>query len=202
MLEGRLANAVEGVVFALFVLLLFYIVALLAKRLFNKSVSSPRYYVVAVVAGFLLHSALVALLPTPAPEASADVSAMLIATAAAETAGLDKPFIAPKEAELEKFPVQLKQAIEALNAHDQVQANEAVAFLTFALFADVLEKDPKAIERMSDSDIAAKSLAKLYRFAQKNGATMTLRKYIELAEDLKRQKPEWWRKYVESSKGK
>ena len=199
MLEGRLANTLEGVAFALLFLLLFYVVGFLAKRLFNRSIASPRYYVVAVVAGFLLHGSLVTLWSSPASEGGAGISASSMAVAA-ETTGLDKPFIPPKEADLEKFPLQLKQSIEALNAHDQAQANEAVAFLTFALFADLLEKDPKTIDRLQDSDIAAKSLTKLYRFAQKNGSSMTLRKYIELSEEFKRQKPGWWRQYVESSK--
>lgn len=202
MFEGRLANTLEGVAFALFSLLLFYVVGLLAKRLLNKSISSPQFYIVAVVAGFLLHRGLIAFLSNPLSERDIDISAPSIAAMAAETAGLDKPFTPPKETELEKFPVQLQQSIEALNTHDRAQTNEAIAFLTFALFADVLEKNPKSLEHLQDSDIAAKSLTKLYRFAQKNGSSMTLRKYIDLAEEFKRQKPEWWRQYVESSKGK
>ncbi|MEO5655962.1 MAG: hypothetical protein ABIR00_08285 [Nitrosospira sp.] len=202
MFEGRLANTLEGVAFALFFLLLFYVVGFLTKRLFNKSIASPQFYIVAVVAGFLLHGGLIAFLSNSPSERDIDISASSIAAMAAETTGLDKPFIPPKEAELEKFPVQLKQSVEALNTHDRAQTNEAIAFLTFASFAEVLEKDPKSLEHLQDSDIAAKSLTKLYRFAQKNGRSMTLRKYIDLAEEFRRQKPEWWRQYVESSKGK
>lgn len=202
MLEGRLANTLEGVVIALLVLVLFYLVAFLAKRIFNTSIASPRYYVIAVITGFLLHRVLIAVFSDPSSVAGADTPPPSMAAMAAETAGLDKPFIPPKEAELERFPLQLKQSIEVLNAQDRAQANEAIAFLTFALFADVLEKDPKAIDRLKDSDIAAKSLTKLYRFAQKNGSSMTLRKYVSLADEFKRQKPEWWRQYVESSKVK
>ncbi|KAF0098318.1 MAG: hypothetical protein FD187_3038 [bacterium] len=202
MFEGRLANALEGVAFALMVLVLFYFVAFLVKRILNKSIASPRYYVITVVAGFLLHRVLVAVLSGPPSEPGADISVSPVVATAAETAELDKPFIPPKEAELEKFPLQLKQSIDALSAKDREQANEAIAFLTFALFADLLEKNSTAIDRLEESDIAAKSLTNLYRFAQKNGSSMTLRKYIDLAEEFKRQKPEWWRKYTEASKVK
>lgn len=123
MFERRLANTLEGVAFALFFLLLFYVVGFLAKRLFNKSIASPQFYIVAVVAGFLLHGGLIAFLSSPLSERDIDISASSIAAMAAETTGLDKPFIPPKEAELEQFPVQLKQSVEALNTHDRAQTN-------------------------------------------------------------------------------
>ncbi len=122
MIEGRLANTLEGVAFALISLLLFYVIGFMAKRFFNKSISSPRYYyVVVVVAGFLLHRGLIALWSNAPFEADTGIPAPSIAAMAAETTGLDKPFIPPKEADLERFPAQLKQSIEALNARDRAQ---------------------------------------------------------------------------------
>jgi len=200
MLEGRLANMLEGFAFALLVLMLFQLVAFLVKRTLNKSIASQRAYGIAVLTGFLLHRALVTVSSSPIFEPIVDISAPPISAMAAETAGLDKPFIPPKEAELEKFPLQLFQSIEGLNSQDQARANEAIAFLSFALFVDLLEKDPKAIDRLTDSDLAAKSLTKLYQFAQKNGGSMTLRKYVDLSDEFKRQKPDWWRHYTEFSK--
>lgn len=202
MIEGRLINTLEGVAFAACFALLFYVVAVLAKRLLNKSIGSPKYYVVVVVTGFILHRAIVAFWAGPSVDYGRESSPSPMATVAAENASLDAPLIPVAESELEKFPIQLKHSIQLLNKHDQAQVNEAIGFLTFALFADLTEKDPKALDRLEDSDIAAKSLTKLYRFAQKNGSSMTLRKYIELAEEFKRQEPQWWRQYVESAKKK
>jgi hypothetical protein len=111
------------------------------------------------------------------------------------SSGLDRPFIAPDEAHLESFPIQLNGSIEGLPENERKEVIDSIQFLTFALGKHLSEQDPKAFEGMSESDMAAKTLVKLYRFAQKNSACMTLRKYLDLAEDFKRQKPEWWSEY-------
>jgi hypothetical protein len=113
---------------------------------------------------------------------------------------LDRPFIAPDETHLESFPMQLNGSVEKLPENEKKELSGAISFFTFALGMQRSEEDPKAFESMSDSDLAAASLVKLYRFAQKQGACMTLRKYIDLVEELKRQKPEWWSRYQASTK--
>jgi hypothetical protein len=109
--------------------------------------------------------------------------------------GLDRPFVAPDETRLEVFPTQLDTSFQSLLENEKKDLSNALMFLAVALAIHTSEEDPQASEGISDKDMTARLLVKLYRYAQKNGSCMTLRKYIELAEALKQQKPDWWKQY-------
>jgi len=109
--------------------------------------------------------------------------------------GLDAPFIAPPEPQMESFLPQFNTALEQLPPQDRASVTEATSFLTFAAGRNMMETDPAKFAQQSDKDLVAYSLLKMYRFAQEQGSSMTLRKYIWLAEEFKKQKPEWWQEY-------
>jgi hypothetical protein len=115
-------------------------------------------------------------------------------------AGLDAPFVAPPEAQLESFPQQLNAAVERLSPEDRASFIGAMSFLAFAAAQDMREKDPAKFEQQSEKDLAAHGLLKMYYFAQQHGSSMTLRKYIEVADEFKNQKPEWWTAYKAAAK--
>jgi len=198
MVERRLLNALESTVVALSFVGIAWLIAQIVKRVFGRSIGSSGYYAVALVLGFALNHALPALWINSPVDTMHPTSG--VATVAAEKTGLDAPFIAPKEAELEKFPGQLERPIQVLSTVERVKVQEAIGFLAFAVMADLMEKDPKSVDSLSDSDLAAKSMTRLWRFAQKQGGSMTLRKYVDLAEEFKKQKPQWWRQYTETLK--
>lgn len=101
---------------------------------------------------------------------------------------LDEPFIPPNEENLADFITQLGLASSKLNETDEEQLTGAIEFLAFCIGANLLEENEDEYEKMTDLDATAKLMVKLYRFAQKNGASMTLRKYIELADEFRKQK--------------
>jgi hypothetical protein len=173
---------------------IFFVAALVARLLFRKKIGSKKYYVIALTIGFLLHRGLVSVLTTKMPREPSS-SAKISSTSKIAT-DLDKPFIPPREEDMESFPAQLDAATRSLNATERNQITQAIGFITYSLMAYAAENEPKELEKMTELDHAAKSFLKLYRFAQKNGASMTLRKYIDLAEEFKRQKPEWWQQYL------
>jgi hypothetical protein len=198
MVERRLLNALVSMVVALFFVGIAWLIAQVVKRAFGRSIGSSRYYAVAFVLGIALNYTLPALWINSPVDTMHPTSGL--ATVATEKTGLDVPFIAPKEAELEQFPGQLERAIQMLSTGERAKVQEAIGFLAFAVTADLMDKNPKSVDSLSDVNIAAESLLRLWRFAQKQGGSMTLRKYIDLAEEFKKQKPQWWRQYTATLK--
>jgi len=197
-MEVRFSNAIEVILFSLLVVAVFYVLALLVNLVFKKKIGTQKYYVVAIILGFLLHRGLMSV-QNNSPKNTAS-SNNHIAQVTNNKSGLDVQFIVPSEAELEKFPVQLEQAIQKLTPQERAIVKQAIEFLTFSIIANLMENQSDELAQMSDTDLASKSLVKLYRFAQKNGSSMTLRKYIELSEEFKKQKPDWWEQYQLQSK--
>lgn len=193
-LEGRLHNALEGLIFALVIAGLFFLIALIARVAFKKRIDSPRFYTIAIVSGFILHRALISVLSSEA----SDAQVREVPSSSLVRVGLDAPFIAPAEEDLESFPAQLNGAIAQLPAEERIQFSDAISFLAFSVTLQLAEQRPTQLEDAEDSDIAAMSLVRLYRFAQKQGGSMTLRGYIDLAEEMKRQKPDWWAQFQEA----
>jgi|APSaa5957512535_1039671.scaffolds.fasta_scaffold165941_2 hypothetical protein len=61
-LGARGKNAIEGVLFALIAVVVFWIVARIVKAIFKRKIDSKRYYTIAVVVGFLLHRVVIIVL--------------------------------------------------------------------------------------------------------------------------------------------
>jgi hypothetical protein len=198
MIEAKLLSTLGSTVVALILAGIAWLVALLVQQLFNRPVGSPRYYSVIVVLGFALSHEVPTIRPAPRQDVvyRADTSP----PGPSEGVGLDAPFIPPKEAEAEKFPGQLERSLHALSPAERTTATEAIAFLSYSVIADPAEKDPTSVDTLSESDLAATVLLRLYRLAQRSGGSMTFRKYVDLAEELKSQKPQWWQQYVTSVK--
>jgi hypothetical protein len=106
------------------------------------------------------------------------------------------PFIAPPKDKMESFIPQLKSAVDNLPPADKSQLNEAISFLTLCVAMDVKETDPGKFATWGDGDIVANGMVKMYNAARDNGDKMTLRKYVELADEFKKQKPGWFKQYA------
>jgi hypothetical protein len=192
-LTGRLVHALEGLVVAGLLAAVFFLVALVVRWVIGKEIGSKRYYGAAIAGGFILYGALISTLP---PKQTTSVQGGTPINQS--TGGLDAPFLAPNDEHLEQFPIQLEQAMERLPDQQRAEITDAIAFLSFGVAANLAEQDPTKFRAASDSDLRAKAFLHLYRHAQDQGGSMTLRKFVELSEELKRQKPEWWAKYVQA----
>jgi hypothetical protein len=133
----------------------------------------------------------------PAPTEEAGESA----PQGGEGTGLDAPFVAPPEATVGTFPRQLDAAITALPSPDRERAAEAVGFLMFGVSAQLAASNPAKLKQMSDRARIAQEFTRLYRFAQKQGSAMTLRKYLVLAAEMQKERPEWWAAYQKLRRG-
>jgi hypothetical protein len=197
-MNERLLGAIAIVIFSLAVTALFGIVAVLAKLIFKKSIGTAKYYSTGAIAGALIFVAIISVLPkfSITIPTSSFHSEPVVNTGA----GLDAPFIAPPTDKLETFPAQLNTAIARLPPADKALVNEAIAFLMFCTAQNVKETDPAKFAKWTDTDAVADSFQKIYRFAQENGDKMTLRKYLWLSDEFKKQKPEWVQQYAALSK--
>ncbi len=192
MLEGRLLSTLEGLIFALFIGAVFFLISTLVRVAFKKSIGSPRYYTIAMVCGFLLHRVLVSVLPAEPP---AGIGHPGDPSPSSAQVGLDAPFIPPAEDDLESFPAQLDLATARLRPEERAELSDTISFLVFSFGSHLAEQDPSRFDDAGDLDLAAGSLVRLYRYARKRGDLMTLRSYIDLAEDMKRQRPDWWAEF-------
>lgn len=190
-LAGRIGNAIEIGAFVLIVVIVFW---LIDKFLYNNSLGKRKYYYFcAILLGVGLHRGLiVALVHSPSKTHN---SGLTISQTIKIESGLDSPFIAPNEDDLEKFPAQLEQSIQKLNQKDRENVLAALNFLAVIIAANMKEDNINDFNKLSEKDFVAKSVVKFYRYAQKNGKNMTLRKYIDLSEEGKKQKPELWKQY-------
>ena len=193
-MAGRLENALEFLIVSGAVTAIFYIVALFTKLISKKAIGTKKYYQWAFGTGVVVFFGLRAiLLPTEQHEAGST-------QIAANATGLDAPFIAPAKDKIESFIPQLKSAVDKLPPADKSQANDAIALITFCTAMNVKETDPSKFAVWGDSDLAANAMVKMYNFAKTNGDKMTLRKYIDLADEFKKQKPEWVKQYTAAKK--
>ena len=100
---------------------------------------------------------------------------------------------------LEQFPLQLERVVAQLPPKDRAELSTALSFFSFWVAADLAEKKPKEFDAAGESDLAAKSLTHLYGFARSQGASMTLRKYILLSEEMRLRKPELWAAFAKAN---
>jgi hypothetical protein len=198
-MNGRVAHVIEGLIFSLAVVAVFFVLALLAKWILKKSIGTPKYYSFAVFSGWLIYAGLISVLPKlDTPEWSRSSNANPIAV---DVIGLDARFIAPPKDKLESFPAQLQSAMETLSPADKIELNDAIGFLTYAEGERIKETDPERFAKWKTaSDVAAHSLNKLYNFAVSNGENMTLRQYILVADEWKKKKPDLFKQYTASNK--
>jgi hypothetical protein len=196
-MDGRLGNVVDGLIVSAIAVGLAALVAGVVWLISKRKIGTATYYICAIVVGYVLYRALIViyLQPNNSLEKSAEPSRYSNASV-----GLDAPFIAPPESQLESFPVQLDVAIASLPVDEKAALTEALEYLFFATAKHLEEKDPAAFHKLSESDLAAKSLAKLYHFTESQGSAMTLRKYIELSEEFKKQEPESWEMFKAGKK--
>jgi len=187
-MSGRFENVLEGLIMALVMCAIFFVIALIAKLVFKKSIGTGKYYSVAVVLGFIISGVLI---PAILKSEKSDTVA-----ATQPAIGLDASFIAPPPDKMESFIQQLKTATDQLSAIDQKKLNDAFAFLTFAAGDDVRQRDPAKFSKWGDSDVLAHSMVKLYDYARDQGDQMTLRKYVILADEFKKQKPDVLQRYT------
>lgn len=195
--EGLLQNLLAGLLVGAIASAIAAIIATLVNRAANKTIGSTRYYTGAVIVGFALYQILI--IVTAPTKSGIFPNAVLQKSSPAAATGLDAPFFAPPESHLESFPLQLKAAVERLSSEDQAVVNESFSFLSFAVAMDLVERDPNSFDKKTTLDLATMSFTRLYRFAQNQGSSMTLRKYVELAAEVRKQKPEWWAQYKAAS---
>jgi hypothetical protein len=188
-MDGRLANVVGALLVSGIVVAIAALLSLLVRLIFKRRIGTSNYYIGALFLGGALYSGLLAVLTHHAPTARIQTATESRDTPTAF--GLDSPFIAPSESQLETFPAQLDTAIANLSASDKEAALDALLFLQFSTLGVLSEKNPAEFKKMSERDIAAKHLQRLYRFTKSYGSSMTLRRYIELADMFKTKHPQW-----------
>jgi hypothetical protein len=196
MLSGRIINAIEIGAFVLIVVIVFW---LIDKFYYNNSLGKRKYYYFcAILLGVGIHRGLIVGLvhsPSKTPNSGFTISQDIKIES-----GLDSPFIAPNEDDLEKFPAQLEQSIQKLNPKDKENVLAALRFLAIIIADDIKGDNINDFNKLSEKDFTAKFIVKCYVYAKKNGKNMTLRKYIDLSEEAKKQKPELWRQYQAQEK--
>jgi hypothetical protein len=197
-MNGRLENIIESLIIGLVVFALAGLVDLLAKLIFKKSIGTSKYYSAVGVLAVLAYAALISIPPkTDTAESARRIHSD---NASVDVVGLDAQFIAPPKDRMESFVGQLDTAIKQLSPSDKANFIESMGFLTYAAAEYIKENEPARFAKWDEKDVAAHSLNKMYNFAQDNGDKMTLRKYILLADDMKKQKPDWLRQYLAANK--
>ena len=110
--------------------------------------------------------------------------------------GLNARFVAPEDDDFELFSAHLQAALWELDDDGRGRATEALMFLTFGFYDRLREDDPGR----DDADLFEPARMKLLRLTQAQGRSMTMRRYIELATDLRTRKPELWAKFEEDQR--
>jgi hypothetical protein len=77
---------------------------------------------------------------------------------------------------------------------------EATSFLSYAATEYIKENEPTRFAKWDGKDVVAHSLNKMYNFAVENGDKMTLRKYIVLADEIKKLKPDLLQQYTAANR--
>jgi hypothetical protein len=193
-MNGRLLSAIEIVIFSLAVTALFGIVALLAKLIFKQSIGTSKNYSRAAIAGALIYVAIISVLPKTSHTDASVRSEPVVNTGT----GLDAPFIAPPKEKMESFIPQLSNAVMQLTPSDKAQLDDAMRFLSFASSDYIKTNEPARFAKWDEKDAVAHSINKMYNFAVEQGNAMTLRKYIALADEFKKQEPELYQRFASS----
>jgi hypothetical protein len=192
-MNGRLENIIGSVAIGLVAFALAGLVALLAKLIFKKSIGTSKYYSTVGVLAVLVYVAFVSVLPkTDTTESVRHTNSDPISF---DVIGLDAQFIAPPKDKMESFVGQLSSAVDRLSPADKASFMEAMGFLNYGAAEYIKENEPARFAKWDEKDMVAHSLNKMYNFAQDSGDKMTLRKYILLADEMKKQKPEWLQQY-------
>jgi hypothetical protein len=114
--------------------------------------------------------------------------------------GLDAPFVVHRAYKPESFMQQLRDARVPLAVADGAELDEAISFLVWAAADHVRKTDPATIAKWKSNDVSAYGLLKLHEIGQESGDKMTLRKYILLANEQKKQNPELAKQYTTEMK--
>lgn len=110
------------------------------------------------------------------------------------TTSLDAPFIAPGMDQVDSFPGQLDRAIQGLPAVDRRKVLDAIGYLAFSMGVFLKENEPDKYAKLSTKPGWLRYVV-TYEFAQKYGHDMSLRKYIDLADQFEKSKPEILEQY-------
>ena len=105
--------------------------------------------------------------------------------------GLDARFVAPDDDDIELFSVRLQAALWELDDDAPGHATEALEFLTFDFTKQLRESD----SGRDGADLFEPARLMLLRLTQAQGSSMTMRRYIELASDLRTRNPELWAEF-------
>lgn len=192
-MDGRLAHMLEAGMFLLVAVGLAFLIAAVTKLVLKKSIGTAKYYSAAALIGTMIYGGLIgALQNAPKVEAHGSPPVSLI--------GLDARFIVLPDTKPEVFIQQLHDGMAPLSVADKAELDEALRFLTWAAGDYVRKTDPAKFAKWTWKDVTAHSLMKLYEFAQDNGVKMTLRKYIALADQMKKEHPELIKPYTTEMK--
>jgi hypothetical protein len=107
--------------------------------------------------------------------------------------GLDARFVPPEGDDFELFSAHLQAGLWALDEEDSRRVTEALLFLTFDLNAQLKQSNPE----LEDTDLFEPARVGLLRLTQQQGASMTMRRYLGLAAELRARKPELWAEFLE-----
>jgi hypothetical protein len=197
-MNGRLENVIVSVAIGLVAFALAGLVALLAKLIFKKSIGTSKYYSAVGLLAVLAYAALVSILPkTDTTDSARHIHSDRISV---DGTGLDAQLIAPPKDKMESFIGQLNTAVDQLSPADKASYIEATSFLTYAAAEYIKENDPTRFAKWDEKDVVAHSLNKMYNFALDNGDKMTLRKYIVLADEIKKLKPDLLQQYTAANR--
>jgi hypothetical protein len=192
-MDGRLEHMLESVVFSLVAVGFAFVVAVLAKLILKKSIGTKKYYWAAAVTGMVIYGGLISARQNAVKvEDHGSVPVAFI--------GLDAPFIISPTIEPEGFLQKLHDGMAPLSVADKAELDEALRFLTWAAGDNVRKSDPAKFAKWTWKDVTAHSFVKLEEFAQDNGDKMTLRKYIVLANQIKKENPELVKPYTDEMK--
>ena len=120
-------------------------------------------------------------------------SLLLANSALAISQAVHAPFIVSSDAR--SFSVELRTAVNQLPPEDRVAVSEAVGFLTFLAALQLNEELPSFFAKASDVELNGVANIKLHDLAVMTGKRMTLGRYIEVADNVKRNSPTMWTAY-------
>lgn len=182
-------HMINGAVFSLVAVGLACVVAVPAKGILKRQFGTAKYYWAAAVTGMVIYGGfLSALQNSVKAEAHGSLPVAFI--------GLDAPFIISPTIEPGGFLQLLHDGMAQLSVSDKAELDEALRFLTWAAGDYVRKNDPAKFAKWTWKDVTAHSFVKLESFAQDNGDKMTLRKYIVLADQMKKEHPELIKPYT------
>ncbi len=115
-----------------------------------------------------------------------------------EVEGLDALFVAPEGDDLDLFTARLDAAIAKLEEGDRSLLSQAISYLGFAFGKGLTETGAVRLEAGDDRDPDTRGRLGLLRAAQRRGAAMRLRHFVDMAFELDQVRPELWAEYEET----